>query len=192
MANVDRPTGLSPVSHLNGSTWNGQVNKYVILAADTAVYGVGSLVKSFAGADAAGISAITLAAAGNASRGSIVAVIPLSQDSSPGPIPATKARDYYVLVSDAPDTVYELQANNAGTFPTSDLNSNANVVVGAPAGISPFATTELDAATTDTTSTLQLKILGVVQRADNDLSANTKLLVMINAHELAGFTTAVV
>ena len=62
----------------------------------------------------------------------------------------------------------------------------------APSGISPFALSQLDAATTDVTATLQLKILGKVQRADVDLTANTKLLVMINLHELRGNTLAVV
>jgi len=191
MANADRPVGLSPVKHLNGSNWNGQVNMYVILAADTGVYGVGSAVKSFAGADGNGVPAVTIAAAGNVLRGSIVAVVPQDQSSPPGPIPSSKTRDYYVLVCDDPTAVFEIQANNSGDFPTSDLNSNANIVVGAPAGISPLASTELDASTTDTTNTLQLKILGKVQRADVDLSANTKLLVMINQHELMGGTTAV-
>lgn len=191
MANVDRATGLSPVKHINGSNWNGQVNTYVILAADTGVYGIGSVVKSFAGGDANGVPAVTLASAGNVSRGVIVGIVPLTQESPVGPIPSSKTRDYYVLVCDDPTAVFEVQANNASAFPTSDLNSNANIVVGAPSGISPFATTELDASTTDTTSTLQLKILGKVQRSDVDLTANTKLLVMINAHELSGFTTAV-
>ncbi len=191
MANADRPVGLSPVSHLNGSTYNGQVNKYVILSTDNGQYGIGSAVKSFAGGDTDGVSAITIAAAGNALRGVIVAIIPQDQSSPPGPIPASKSRNYYVLVADAPDIVYEIQSNNSSAFLTSDLNSNANIVVGVPGSFGPFCTTQLDASTTDTTSTLQLKILGKVQRTDVDLTANTKLLVMINAHELSGFTTAV-
>ncbi len=191
MANVDRPTGLSPVKNLNGSTWNGQVNMYVILAADTGVYGIGSAVKSFAGGDANGVPAVTIAAAGNALRGAIVGVVALSADSPVGPIPATKTRDYYVLVCDDPEVVFEIQANNTAAFPTADLNSNANIVIAAITGISPFANMQLDAASTDTTNTLQLKILGKAQRADVDLTAHTKLWVMINAHELSGFTTAV-
>ncbi len=192
MANADRPTGLSPVKHLNGDTWNGVVNTYVILAADTGVYGIGTAVKSFAGGDANGIPAVTaVTAAGDALRGSVVGVIPLSADSPVGPIPATKLRNYYVLVCDDSTTVFEIQANNAAAFPTSDLNSNASLIIGAITGISPFANTELDAATTDVTATLQLKILGKVQRADVDLTANTKLLVMVNNHELRGGTLAV-
>jgi hypothetical protein len=192
MANANRPTGLSPIKHLNGDTWNGIVNTYVILAANTAVYGIGSAVKSFAGGDANGVPAVTLAAAGDALRGMIVGVIPLSADSPVGPIPATKLRNYYVLVCDDSTVICEIQANNTGDFPTSDLNSNANLVVGAPLGTSPFASTQLDAATTDVTSTLQLKILRKSQEIGVDLTANTKLWVMINNHELRGGTAAVV
>jgi hypothetical protein len=172
-------------------TWNQTVNTYVILSTDTAIYGVGSVVKSFAGGDANGVSAVTLAAAGNVCRGVIVAVVPQDQSSPPGPIPATKTRDYYVLVVDDPTVVFAVQANNSSDFPTSDLNSNANFVVGAPSGISPFASTELNASTTDTTNSLQLKILGKVPDPSVDLTANTKLLVMFNQHELMGGTTAV-
>jgi hypothetical protein len=191
MANTNRPTGLSPVAHLNGSNWNGQANKYVILSTDTGQYGIGSAVKSFAGGDTDGVPAVTIAAAGNTCRGVIVSIIPQDQSSPPGPIPATKTRDYYVMVSDSPDTVYEIQANNSTAFPTSDLNSNANLVIGVPGSFGPFCTTQLDASTTDTTSTLQMKILGKVQRTDVDLTANTKLLVIFNEHELRGNTTAV-
>lgn len=191
MANVDRPTGLAPVKHITGAPWNQQVNRYVILAADTGQYGIGSAVKSFAGGDANGVPAVTIAAAGNVLRGVIVGVEIDGGDLEVIAIPATKTRDYYVLVCDDPSVVYEIQANNSSDFPTSDLNSNANIVVGVPSGISPFATTELAASTTDTTNTLQLKILGKVQAADVDLSANTKLLVLINQHELMGGTTAV-
>ncbi len=191
MANANRPTGLSPIKHLNGDTWNGIVNTYVILAADTGVYGVGSAIKSFAGGDADGIPAITIADAGDALRGMIVGVMPLSADSPVGPIPATKLRNYYVLVCDDSTVVCEIQANNTADFPTSDLNSNANLVVGAPLGTSPFASTQLDVATTDTTSTLQLKILRKSQEVGVDLTAHTKMWVMINNHELRGGTTAV-
>jgi len=200
MANVDRANGFAPVKHFNGSPWNQQANMYVILSTDTGAYGVGSAVKSFAGGDANGVPAVTIAAAGNVLRGVIVGVLPpgsngnLNADAvnaTPGPIPTTKTRDYYVLVVDDPSVVFEIQANNSSDFPTSDLNSNANMVVGVPVSPSPFATTELDASTTDTTNTLQLKILGKVQRPNVDLTANTKLLVMINQHELMGGTTAV-
>jgi hypothetical protein len=198
MANSNRPVGLAPVKHLNGAPWNQAVTTYVILAADTAVYGIGDIVKTFAGGTSAasgvnpmGVPAVTKAAAGELGRGVIVGVQMDIDDFAVEAIPSTKGRDYYVFVVDDPSVVYSVQANNSTTFPTADLNANANIVVAVPSGISPFSGSMLDAASTATTSTLQLKILGMDPFPGNDLSANTKLLVTLNASDLTGLTTAV-
>jgi hypothetical protein len=186
MVNANRPSGLAPVKHLNGMTWNGQVNMYVVLSTNGSVFGIGSLVKSFAGGDANGVPAIALAAASDTVRGVIVGIVPLQATDPVGPIPATKTRNYYVLVCDDPTVVYEAQFDNSSTFSTASLNKNCNFTVGAPSGISPFATTVLTGAAT--TQALPLKLLGKVQRPDVDLSANTRMLVMVNQHELMGNT----
>lgn len=198
MANVNKPVGLAPVKHFNGAPWNQSVTTYVILSTDTAVYGIGDLVKTFAGGTSAedgvnpmGVPAVTKSAAGDLSRGVIVGIQMDIDQFSVTSIPSTKSRDYYVFVCDDPTVVYSVQANNSGTFPVADLNANANIVVANPSGISPFSGSMLNAASTDTTSTLQLKILGMDPTPGNDLSANTKLLVMLNASDLSGLTTAV-
>lgn len=186
MANANRPTGLSPVKHLNGANWNEQVNMYVVLSTNGSIFGLGSLVKSFAGGDANGVPAIALAAASDTVRGVIVGIIPLQATDPVGPIPATKTRNYYVLVCDDPSVVYEAQFDNSSAFATANLNNNCNFTVGAPSGISPYASTVLTGAAV--TQALPLKLLGKVQRADVDLTANTRMLVMINQHELMGNT----
>lgn len=198
MANANRPVGLAPVKHFNGAPWNQAVTTYVILAADTAIYGIGDIVKTYAGGTDAesgvnpmGIPAVTKAAAGELGRGVIVGFQVNPDVFTVSAIPSTKAQDYYVYVVDDPSVVYSVQANNAAAFPTADLNANANIVVANPSGISPFSGSMLDASSTNTTSTLQLKILGMDPFPGNDLSANTKLLVMLNASDLSGLTTAV-
>lgn len=186
MSNPNRPVGLAPVKHLNGMTWNGQVNMYVILSTNNSIFGVGSIVKSFAGGDANGVPALALAAASDVCRGVIVAVVPLQATDPVGPIPATKTRDYYVLVCDDPTVIFEAQFDNTSAFATANLNNNANFTVVAPSGISPFAGTVLTGAAT--TQALPIKLLGKVQRPDVDLSANTRMLCMFNQHELMGNT----
>jgi len=42
---------------------------------------------------------------------------------------------------------------------------------------------QLDTSTKATTNTLQLRILGFVQRANNEIGANAKVLVGINLHQ---------
>lgn len=193
MANQDRPQGALPVKHLNGSPFNGQTNTYVIMAADTNQYFVGDFVKSTANGDSKGVPAVIKAAAGNTLRGVIVAIEPNLTDLSIMTIPVTKVRDYYVEVSDATDVIYEMQCDNDVAFLVTDLNKNANFVVAVPATIPPnaYSGTEVDAATIATTQALPLKLLGIAQRADVDLTANTKVLVVINQHELMGNTAGV-
>jgi len=193
MANQDRPQGALPVKHINGSPYNQQTNTYVIMAADTNAYFVGDFVKSTANGDTKGVPAVIKAAAGNTLRGVIVAIEPNLTDLSIMTIPATKLRDYYVEVSDSPDVVYEMQVNNTVAFLVTDLNKNANFVVAVPGTVPPnaYSATEVDAATIATTQAHPLKLMGVVQRADVDLTADTKVLVVINQHELMGNTAGV-
>jgi hypothetical protein len=60
------------------------------------------------------------------------------------------------------------------------------VVVGTGSTVTGYSAMELNNATEATTNTLDLKIVGVVNRADNDpASASTKFLVRINRHRIA-------
>ena len=45
MANVSRK-GFWPLKYLNGTAWNGQANRYVVLTAQGTAIGVGDLVSS--------------------------------------------------------------------------------------------------------------------------------------------------
>src|ERR1700758_5120741 len=54
MANVSRINGFRPVKHIDGSPWNGQVNRYFVAAADSTAIFNGDLVKLAAVTDAAG------------------------------------------------------------------------------------------------------------------------------------------
>lgn len=193
MANQDRPQGALPVKHINGSPYNQQTNTYVIMAADVNQYFVGDFVISAANGDSKGVPAVTKAAAGATLRGAIVAIEPNLTDLSIMTIPVTKIRNYYVEVSDSPDVVYEMQVNNTAAFLVTNLNKNANFVVAVPATVPPnaYSATEVDVATIAVTQALPLKLMGIVQRADVDLTADTKVLVMINQHELMGNTAGV-
>jgi len=202
MANPNAPSGLSPVAHLNGSKWNGQAHMYCILSADGNAYSVGDPVKTSANADANGIPAVTLASAGSPFRGVIVAV---GTNAQGGPfidptnltlvsIPATKTKNYYVAVVDSPDVIFEIQEVNSGTAGTAtSMNKNANFVYAAPAAGVAVSGVTLDNTTYATTSTLNLRVMGVVQRPYSTIT-NTpfalaqRLLVLINSHDLAGNT----
>lgn len=186
MANVSRINGLRPVKHLDGSPWNGQLNRYVVLASDATAIFQGDLVKLAATTDAVGTQGITKFVAGTDSAAVGVAcgfsINPLNLNSPQYRLASTLA---FVLVADAPDTVFEIQSAVAPT-PT-DLNSNAQVQDAGGSTVTGQSGESI--VSYATTATLPLKVMGASQKVDNDItSANYKVLVTINNHQYSGGT----
>lgn len=190
MANVSRPSGLRPVKHINGSAWNGATEVFALLAADSTVVGVGDIVNWGGTADANGVASITRATSdAGLPVGVVVGFIP---DYSNLAIPnqyraASTARYAFVCVD--PTVVYEVQAGAATAITAIGMNMGMNyTAVNTATGLS--AMTALGGAGA-TTNTLPLKVIGVVQRPDADMSdsANWKLHVLLNTANMAGNTT---
>ena len=195
MANPNAPHGLNPVMNINGLQWNQVARQYRIPSSDGTAYAIGDVVKSATGSDAAGVTNVIIAAAGNVCRGVIVGIVvaPTVQQqpvASQVPnlnvmtIPATKASDYYVLVVDDPFVIFEAQCNNSSAMTVTSQNAN---LVTAALGTNTLSQTMIDNASIATTNTLQFKILGLAQRINVDKTANAPLLVKFNTHE---FTTS--
>ena len=198
MPNANRPSGLSPVNHITGAPYNGQARLYAILAADTNGYAIGDPVASVAGgADASGIPAVTIGVAGAAIRGVIVGLsdtkggyAKIDNPNSMVRPAAAQTKDWYALVVDDPSVVFEIQEVGTGiALAAADVGLNANFVAAANNGfVSGFM---LDNATELGTATLNLKIMGLAQRIDNERGAYAKWLVKINNHELNAGTAGV-
>jgi len=212
MANASAPFGLKPVKHVDGSSWNGAMNMYLIPQADTNAYYLGDAVKSAAGGSlTAGVPAVTLAGTRNAAlttgnlRGVLVGVG--SSVSTPGGsspqafdpdnlnivyIPATKTKDYYVWVCDDPTVIYEAQAD---TFASTAYNKNAPLfVANAPTAPVNQSASYVQGSAAAVTQALPLKIVGSPARPDNDTATpgtNARVYVKINQHELANNTVGV-
>lgn len=183
MANVNRPNGLRPVKHLDGSPYNGAVNRYLIPASDSTATFVGDAVKSGGTADADGVPTIAQAAAGDTLRGVIVGFEPDPTNLSGNYRAASTAR--YALVADAPDLVFEVQEDAVGgALAITAVGNNADLVVGSGNTSSGASGMQLDSSTAATT-TAQLRVLGFSQDPKNEVGvANAKVLVAINEHEL--------
>lgn len=201
MANPNQPSGLAPVGYMDGSPWTGAANMYCILAADTNAYWVGDVVTTIgnAGADPSGIPAVTLCGAGVAARGVIVGIGTLSGGPFANPTnlnsvsrpSGAQSQIYYVAVVDDPSVVFEVQEAGAGAqLTTSSVNRNVNFNTGTRSGTLTLSPTFLDNNTVNTTSTLNLKILRLVQRVDNAFGAYQKWLVRLNNHEFSAGTTS--
>jgi hypothetical protein len=202
MANVNSPRGFVPVRYLNGAAWNGAANMYYIPATDsTYQYNVGDPVKSAAGADANGIPQVTKALGNDIVRGVIVGVLastPNGQslvgttlDLATQNIPFAKTHDYYVLVADDPAIVYELQDDGLNVLTATSANKNASFNGVNPTAPQQNSATVLNTASVATTSTLNLKLLGLAQKPNNAFGAYAVWNVVFNIHELRGATAGV-
>lgn len=190
MANANRPTGLSPVKHISGAPYNGQANLYAILAADTNGYAIGDPVKSAASSAADGTPAVVIAGTTGALRGVIVGIFDQKGGAKVGNPNSTvrpaaaQTADWYALVVDDPDTIFQIQEESGGTqLAADDVGDATNLASGSNNGyISGWI---LDNATVGTTNDLQVRLLGLAQVPDNAFGAYAKWLVKINNHELA-------
>lgn len=194
MANANRPSGLSPVKHLTGAPFNGQGNIYQIAAADTNAYAIGDPVISSGSGDANGVPGITIAAATGPIRGVILGLgvaesgifNPQNLDQTIRPSGA-KSVDWYAIVADSPDIIFEVQEVSGGTqLAAVDIGLNTNLLVGTNNGFQSGWL--LDNATKAVTSTLQVRLMGLARRSDNAFGAYAKWLVKINNHELSAGT----
>ena len=199
MANANRPSGFSPVQYLNGSPWNGQARIYSIAAAYATALYIGDPVKSSGTADANGVPGIVLGATTGALRSVIVGLgsaegliaNPKNLDITYRPA-AAQATDWYAMVVDNPDVLFEVQENANGTaLAATEIGLNTISVSGTGSGfVSGWMLASATDATPATTATLQLRLMGLVRRQQNAFGAYAKHLVKINVHELGTGTGA--
>lgn len=200
MANANRPSGFKPHSYLNGAPWNGQARVYAIAAAySAAALYIGDPVISAGSADAAGRPTIALGAATGALRGVIVGLgtspTVMGHPSNPDIIyrpAAAQTKDWYALVVDDPNVLFEIQENsNTTQLAAAQIGLNTIGLAGAGNGfISGWQLPSATDATPATTATLQLRLMGLIPRVDNEFGAYAKHLVKINVHELGTGTGA--
>jgi hypothetical protein len=200
MANAYRPSGLSPVKHLNGSPFNGQGNIYCIAAADTSGYAIGDPVQldSTTGSDSNGVPAIKAFVA----KQKIVGVI-LGLGTSEGGIfnpddlnstvrPAAAQTDnWYAIVADSPDIIFEVSEATGGTaFTATDVGTRKNLSgFGTNNGfVSSCVVSETDPVTGDVPP---ITLLGLARRADNAFGNGARWLALVTDHAYANNAVAV-
>jgi hypothetical protein len=208
MPNVSKINGFRPVKHSTGAPYNGQANIYATATGDATPLFVGDPVALAGDADAKGIATVTRGAAGAAIVGVVVGIVPTKMDPVGGTMttgsisldtPQFRAASSatYVLVADSPDIVYEVEQTAAGasyTYLTADtgLNAEANYATGSTS--TGASACSLNMSTKATTSTLQFKLLGAVNRVDNETIGGTstavKVWVQINNATLGNGTGA--
>jgi hypothetical protein len=191
VANVQKLGGLVPVQYLNGAPWTAGGRMYCIPDSDDSnAYAIGDPVAYAGSSDSNGVATITLATAGtgNTVLGSIVATNAQSYGGqygvpadSPIVIPAAKTRNYYVLVCDDPNVIFQIKEENSGSaLAATEVGLNANLVAGANNGyVSGWM---IDRTSPAVTATLQLRLLGLAQISNNAFGDDAQWWVLINNH----------
>ena len=191
MANADKPFGFKPVRHLSGAPYNGQFNLYEIAAGDTAVTMIGDLVK--AGDDAAtdyypaveryGASGeVTSGAIIGAIVGFVVAVPSTGSISLDTPFYRAASTKRFAMVADAEDLIFEVQDGATTATAIASIGLNTGVLCTAGSTVTGLSNMTTGTTAATTTNTLPLRIVGMVNRPDNErAAAYQKLLVTINS-----------
>ena len=191
MANTSRINGFRVVGNLVGGAATGQAHIYYVASAADEIL-VGDIVKmgstsqnGVQTADLCGASDLPLGVVvglvnpkidpdGQMTTGSITLDVPAATQ-----IAASGAG--YILVCDDPNVIMEAEASN-GTPVATDMGLNASHANGTRSSTTRTSTAYIDFGTEATTATLNLQVIGLVRRADNEIGASCKLLCRFNVH----------
>jgi hypothetical protein len=178
---------------MQGSPYTGKIMQFSVPAGDgTAIY-VGDPVK-LAGTsqfiNGQAFSDIAQAATGNVMVGAVIGFLADTRDSL---IYRAASTQRIALVDIDPFTLYEIQQVTGGTpLTANDIGLNANFVVAAGSTFTGQSGVTLDNTTEATTNTLDLKIIGMPSRPDNDFGSAvgtgadaSRFYVRINRHQFA-------
>jgi len=202
MANINAPKGLVPLRHLDGAPFNGQYTPFLLPSSDANACFIGDLVKwggsagtagqVVAGMNVEGMQTLaTFAATTAVAVGTSIAGVARGFLVDPTSL-VTKHRvastNRIALVVTDPTVTYEIQ-EDAVTTPivAASVGLNASFNTGTGSAVTGVSGTQLVSASVNTTSTLPLRILGLVPRVDNafnTLGAGTdpaKFEVILNA-----------
>ena len=184
MANKDASFGLKPVKQMGGAPSSGGQSRYRIAANyGTAIY-QGDLVMQVTG------GGVEIHAVGGTVP--LVGVFNGCQYTDPTTgeqvyrnyYPAsTNASDIIAFIIDDPNTVFEIQADEA--FPVADLLGNFDTIkTNSGSTDTGISGDELDVSTGATTATLPLKVIDISQDPNNqDVgSSNTNVYAVIQNH----------
>lgn len=186
--------GFRPVKHMNGSAYNGQVNRYMISASDSQATNVGDFVQlsdNDALVDTAGFGVYpAVERIGSGTAVPIVGVIvgfepDYSNLNSPNYRAASTRR--VALVADAADIIFAgPQDGVGGVVAAASVGLNVAIALGSAGTSGAYASgMSVDSSTVATTATLPLQILGVTASPDSDVTSTSRpaeLLVRVNTH----------
>lgn len=186
MANPDTPFGLKPVSMLDGSPYSASVRVFSTASGDGTAIFIGDPVKLSGTSSTVNgrvYTDVDQAATGDVIAGVVVGVM---QDTRDSLIYRAGSTTRLLLVETGRDVLFEIQEVSGGTpLAAADIGLNANFVVGSGSTTTGLSGVELNNSGEATTNTLDLQIIDLVPRADNEVGEHAKWLVRINRSQWA-------
>jgi hypothetical protein len=193
MANAAAPIGLRPVGSLAGGVYSGLIRQFSVPAGDSNAIYVGDLVKLVGTSqfiNGSTFADIAIAASGDVFCGVVVGFLADTRDSL---VYRAASTQRIALVNIDPSAMFEVAQGSGGTpLNANDVSLNVNISVVAGSTVTGLSGSVIDNTTEATTNTLDLKIVGMVNRADNDPgtavgtgAASSRFLVRINRHQFA-------
>lgn len=178
MANADALFGFRPVNR-DGSPYSGGTLRAVIASGDSTATFIGDAVK-LAGSSDTGYPTVIQAAAGDPVFGVVVGF-----DADPDDLGAQYRKastERFCKVATVDNTYFEVQEDGVGgALAATDVGLNADFTVGSGSTVYGLSGMELDTSTKATTNTLDLQIVSIVDREDNEIgSANQTVIVKFN------------
>lgn len=199
MANTSRINGFRVVKHTNGSPYNGQANIYYVASAADEIL-AGDVVKLGGSADANGIPTADLCGASDVPVGIVLGLMQSKFDpvgkmttgavalDLPAAAQIAVSGSGYILVADSPDIVCEVETSN-GTPAATDVGLNISHANGARTSATVTSPATIDFGTEAVTASLNFRLLGFVQRPNNEIAASAKMLVGFNVHQFGSLGT---
>lgn len=196
MANDNRPNGFSPVKSLTGA-WDGIGNLYAIATDASNTYAIGDVVMSAASSTSTGIPYVTKWGGATTTSALPLGIIvgfatpPVGTSLQGTSLSLEKqwlplsSGTQYVLVCDDPLVIFEAQFDSTAVAVT-NLHQNAAVTITADqtatlSTAAPYSNMVLTGPAV--TATLPVRILGAVQKQDNEVGAYVRVLCKWNYHE---------
>lgn len=182
MPNTNVAFGLKPVRSAHGTPGAFVTREYFVPSSDGTALFIGDPV-ILAGSANSTMTAPTVtratAAGGNRVTGVVVGFRPNETINAAGYRAAST--DAYVLVTDDPDQLYEIQDDSVGgALAAADIGLNADLIAGTGNTATKRSGFMLDTSTKATTNTLQLRIVALQDRADVEVGSTSKVLVRLN------------
>lgn len=192
--NADRKNGFIPVGTLSGAPWQASIRTYTMDATHDAIF-VGDLVHFDADGypdqyDAADTQVFGVCVGVEVDRG----LSALTEH--PGYLDTNVVGK--ILVATDPLLLMEVQEDGVTTPLTlADVNLNIEIINAGGDTATGVSGMEIDSTTAATTNTLPLRIIGLVDRPDNQLASvdstkpNARWLVTFANHAWSGLNVAV-